>query len=99
MRECSLLEQLKALADDNRLTLLACLKNGECCVCDLVSQLTISQPAVSQHLKKLKEAQIIEERTEGKWKYYKLATPMSPIVASVVAQLTAPCFTKGACSK
>ncbi|HEY9571050.1 MAG TPA: metalloregulator ArsR/SmtB family transcription factor [Metalysinibacillus sp.] len=92
-----MIQQLKALADDNRLLIIACLKNGECCVCDLVTVLTISQPAVSQHLKKLKEAEIIEERTEGKWKYYKLVTPMTPIVASVVAQLDAPCFTKGAC--
>lgn len=93
-----MIQQLKALADDNRLLIISCLKKGECCVCDLVTVLTISQPAVSQHLKKLKEAQIIEERTEGKWKYYKLATPMTPIVASVVNQLAVPCFTKGACS-
>lgn len=55
-------QQLKALADKNRLTLLACMKNGEVCVCDFVEVLGISQPAVSQQLKKLKDAGIILER-------------------------------------
>lgn len=54
--------QLKALADKNRLTLLACMKKGEVCVCDFVEVLGISQPAVSQQLKKLKDAGIILER-------------------------------------
>lgn len=45
-------KQLKALADQNRLKLLSCLKSGEVCVCEFVDVLNISQPAVSQHLRK-----------------------------------------------
>ncbi len=52
-------KQLKAVSDPNRLKLLACLKKGEVCACDFVDVLHISQPAVSQHLKKLKDAAII----------------------------------------
>ncbi|QTB15878.1 winged helix-turn-helix transcriptional regulator [Lysinibacillus sphaericus] len=48
-------KKLKAAADLNRIKLLTCLKNGEICVCDFVDLLGISQPAVSQHLRKLKE--------------------------------------------
>ena len=55
-------KQLKAVSDPNRLKLLACLKKGEVCACDFVDVLNISQPAVSQQLKKLKEAGIIVER-------------------------------------
>ena len=66
-------QQLKAMADKNRLTLLACMKNGEVCVCDFVEVLGISQPAVSQQLKKLKDAGIILERKKGTWKYYRIA--------------------------
>ncbi|MEG0386665.1 MAG: ArsR family transcriptional regulator, partial [Solibacillus sp.] len=38
-------KQLKAVADLNRLKLLACMKQGEVCVCDFVDVLGISQPA------------------------------------------------------
>ena len=82
-------KQLKALADKNRLTLLSCLKNGEVCVCDFVEVLGISQPAVSQQLKKLKDAGIILERKEGTWKYYRLADALSPVVQAVMDTLVA----------
>lgn len=81
--------QLKALADKNRLTLLACMKNGEVCVCDFVEVLGISQPAVSQQLKKLKDAGIILERKKGTWKYYRIAEQLSPVVEAVISELQA----------
>ena len=82
-------KQLKALADKNRLTLLACMKNGEVCVCDFVEVLGISQPAVSQQLKKLKDAGIILERKKGTWKYYRIAEQLSPVVKAVINELEA----------
>lgn len=90
-------KQLKALADKNRLTLLSCMKNGEVCVCDFVEVLGVSQPAVSQQLKKLKEANIITERKDGTWKYYRLAEELSPVVQAVIAELPAndTCRCKG----
>lgn len=81
--------QLKAMADKNRLTLLACMKNGEVCVCDFVEVLSISQPAVSQQLKKLKDAGIILERKAGTWKYYRLAEDLPTVVKAVVDSLEA----------
>lgn len=84
------LEQLlKALADKNRLTLLRCMKNGEVCVCDFVDVLKISQPAVSQQLKKLKDAGIIAERKDGTWKYYRLSEQLHPVVKAVIDTLDA----------
>lgn len=90
-------KQLKALADMNRLKVLSCLKGGEVCVCDFVEVLGISQPAVSQHLRKLKEAGIVTERKVGTWKHYRLADELSPVVQSVIEQLDrAPgCACKG----
>lgn len=91
--------QLKALADHNRLKLVACLKNGEVCVCEFVDVLGISQPAVSQHLRKLKEADILVERKVGTWKHYRLLEPLSPVVQAVVDELisveTCHCKTAG----
>lgn len=82
-------KQLKAMADQNRLTLLACMKNGEVCVCDFVDVLGITQPAVSQQLKKLKAAGIITERKEGTWKYYRLVDNLSPVVKAVIDTIEA----------
>ena len=82
-------QQLKAMADKNRLTLLACMKNGEVCVCDFVEVLGVSQPAVSQQFKKLKDAGIILERKAGTWKYYRLAEELPLVVKAVIETLEA----------
>ncbi|KGR74797.1 ArsR/SmtB family transcription factor [Ureibacillus sinduriensis] len=79
--------QLKALSDANRLILLSCLKLGEVCVCDFVEVLRITQPAVSQHLKKLEEAGIITSRKLGTWKHYRLVDNQTPIVQAVLEEL------------
>ena len=80
-------KQLKAVADRNRLTLLSCLKGGEVCVCDLVDVLGLSQPAVSQQLKKLEEAGIIVARKVGTWKHYRLVEDQTHLMQTVLAQL------------
>lgn len=80
-------KQLKAVSDSNRLKLLACLKKGEVCACDFVDVLHISQPAVSQQLKKLKEAGIIVERPSGTWKHYRLNDVQQPYIQSIIDQL------------
>ncbi len=77
-------KQLKAVSDPNRLKLLACLKKGEVCACDFVDVLEISQPAVSQQLKKLKEAGIITERPEGTWKHYRLNASLPPYIQAII---------------
>jgi len=55
----------KALADPTRLKILECVKNGERCICEIIPFTKKSQPNVSQHLKILKNAGIIDERKEG----------------------------------
>lgn len=82
-----MVKQLKAVSDVNRLKLLACLKKGEICACDFVNVLQISQPAVSQHLKKLKEVGIIVERPAGTWKYYRLNEVQQPYIQAIIDQL------------
>lgn len=77
-------KQLKAVADANRLKILACLKKGEVCVCDFTDVLGISQPAVSQHLRKLKEADIIAERKVGTWKHYRIAENQTPLMQGIL---------------
>ncbi|SEA02376.1 ArsR family transcriptional regulator [Thalassobacillus cyri] len=62
----------KMLNDPNRLRILLYLKNEELCVCNLMSLLDMSQPAVSQQLKKLREASLINMRRQNQWKFYRL---------------------------
>lgn len=73
-------KQLKALADKNRLAILSCLKSGEVCVCDLVEVLGLSQPAVSQQLKKLEQADIVTSRKVGTWKHYRIVDEPSAVL-------------------
>ncbi|OCA90196.1 winged helix-turn-helix transcriptional regulator [Pradoshia sp. D12] len=80
-------QQLKAVSDPNRLKLLACLKKGEVCVCDFVDVLQISQPAVSQQVKKLKDAGIILERKKGTWKHFRLNETQQPYIQAIIDQL------------
>jgi len=55
----------KALADPTRLKILECVKNGEKCICAIIPCTGKSQPNVSQHLKVLKTAGLVDERKEG----------------------------------
>jgi DNA-binding transcriptional ArsR family regulator len=61
---------LKALADETRLQILKFLEDGEKCVCEIVPYIGTSQSNVSQHLKILKNANIVTDRREGRSIYY-----------------------------
>jgi ArsR family transcriptional regulator len=65
----------KALADPHRLTILATLARAEdeVCVCDFTSALPLNQPAVSHHLKVLRDAGLVSGERRGTWVYYRLA--------------------------
>lgn len=62
----------KALGDVVRLKILQMLSTKEMCVCEIIDQLAMSQPAVSHHLKILKQAGLLKDSREGKWIYYAL---------------------------
>jgi ArsR family transcriptional regulator len=55
----------KALADPTRLKILECIEKGERCICEIIPYTEKSQPCVSQHLKVMKHAGIIDERKDG----------------------------------
>ena len=65
----------KALGDPYRLTILATLarSDDEVCVCDFTSALPLNQPAVSHHLKILRDAELVVCERRGTWVYYRLA--------------------------
>ena len=62
----------KALADPVRVQLVDVLRRhaGEVCVCELEPLFAISQPTLSHHLRKLREAEIVGVERRGLWAYY-----------------------------
>jgi len=69
-----------AFAHQTRLRILnLLLEQKGICVCDLCEVLGELQPNVSRHLAILRGAGLVEVRAEGKWKFYALAQPRTPL--------------------
>jgi DNA-binding transcriptional ArsR family regulator len=62
----------EVLAEDNRRRILDLLVDHERAVGDLVERLSLSQPAVSKHLKVLREAGLVEARTDAQRRVYRI---------------------------
>ena len=62
----------KALADENRVRILAALKNRELCVCQIIDLLQLAPSTVSKHLSILRQARLLAVRKTGRWAYYRL---------------------------
>ncbi|HJQ65164.1 MAG TPA: metalloregulator ArsR/SmtB family transcription factor [Gemmatimonadales bacterium] len=62
-----------ALSDETRLRIIARLRGGERCVCELMDAVDAAQSRLSFHLKALKDAGIVNDRREGRWNYYSIA--------------------------
>lgn len=58
------------LSDKNRLRILKLLEYKPMCVCELTHIIGIRQPSISRHLRKLKEANLIDSRQDGQWHEY-----------------------------
>ena len=63
---------LKLLGDKTRLSMLKLLQKNECCVCEFVAIFNISQSAISQHLRKLRDMGLVRENRKGQWIFYSL---------------------------
>jgi ArsR family transcriptional regulator, virulence genes transcriptional regulator len=65
---------LKAMASRPRLMILCELLNGERTVTELQQAVGLAMSAVSQHLAKLREAEVVETRRESQTIYYSLSS-------------------------
>jgi DNA-binding transcriptional ArsR family regulator len=63
---------LGALGDDTRRAIFELLADGPRAVGDIANQLPVSRPAVSQHLKVLKEAGLVRDEQDGTRRLYQL---------------------------
>jgi DNA-binding transcriptional ArsR family regulator len=65
-------DRFAALADATRRRLIEQLATDDCAVGELVAGLDISQAAVSQHLRVLRDAGLVTARKDGRHRYYRL---------------------------
>ncbi|MCL1827037.1 MAG: metalloregulator ArsR/SmtB family transcription factor, partial [Candidatus Cloacimonetes bacterium] len=66
-------EFFKVMGDPTRLRIINFLYSQELCVCDLAEKMQMNQPAISQQLKILRQANLIKYRREGRHLYYSLS--------------------------
>jgi DNA-binding transcriptional ArsR family regulator len=66
---------LEALADPTRRAVLEQLRGGGRSVGEIAAQLPVSRPAVSQHLKVLKDAGIVRDEPRGTARIYRIHAP------------------------
>ncbi len=71
MREVK--KALRALSDETRLRILSLLLIRECCVCEVMQVLDISQSRASRNLNILYDAGFLQVRRDGLWSYYSVS--------------------------
>jgi DNA-binding transcriptional ArsR family regulator len=70
----------RAIADPSRRRMIEALADGERTVNELCSLFDTSQPAVSQHLRVLRDAGLVRHRRHGRHRYYRLeAAPLREV--------------------
>jgi DNA-binding transcriptional ArsR family regulator len=74
---------LKAMGHPVRLRILAMLRDGELCVCQMTALLDLAPSTVSAHLADLKRAGLVGERKEGRWVFHRLAENEPDLLASI----------------
>ena len=90
VEECRRVAEIfKQISDGTRLRILWFLCHCEECVSNISAAMEMSDPAVSHHLKVLKNAGLIVSRRDGKEIYYKLA---DTLVAEHIHQISEEIF-------
>ncbi|MGB9835477.1 MAG: ArsR/SmtB family transcription factor [Candidatus Saccharicenans sp.] len=72
-----------ALAEPNRLRILAALSLRNMAVCEIRELLKLSFSTVSKHLTILKEAGLIDSEKDGKWVNYRLGQNLPPEIEKI----------------
>lgn len=87
-------QSLKVLGNFYRLQIVTLLLNGEKNVSEINKNVNVSQPALSQHLSKLRRDGILGARREQRQIFYYLSNPHVIRVLGVVAEMSNPANTQ-----
>jgi len=82
-----LIKALKALSDETRLRIMRVLLERECCVCEIMQALDISQSRASRNLGILQDAGFLKARREGLWIVYSIDWQTANRYATSLAKL------------
>ncbi len=77
----------RTLGDPTRIRIVAALRNGELCVCELVDALGINQSSLSSHLQICRQSGVVTTRKESRWIYYSLSTRYGPLIERIFSEL------------
>lgn len=80
----SLIRVFRVLADETRFRLLRLLAREELTVNELATITQLAQPRISNHLKILREENLIVERREGSWRHYRIDPQVLPEAAQIL---------------
>lgn len=79
---------LALAGNETRLKILFLLnEEGELCPCDFSDILEMSVPAISQHIRKMKDAELITSRRDGQTLYYSLVKDSSNVLEGIFGKL------------
>jgi len=83
------IKAFKALSDETRLRILNILMERECCVCEVMQALDISQTRASRNLSALYDAGFLRLRKDGLWSLYSIDEEgMSDYLTDMVQAVT-----------
>ena len=82
-----LIKAVKALSDETRLRILNVLLERECCVCEVMQALDISQTRASRNLGILQHAGFLKTRRDGLWMVYSIDWQATNRYAAALAKL------------
>ena len=77
----------RAIVDPTRVRIIAGLRRGELCVCELVDALEISQSTLSGHLQVLRQTGLVITRKEGRWIYYSLTDRKTALIEALFSHI------------
>jgi ArsR family transcriptional regulator len=77
----------KCLSDETRLRCLLLIhKHEELCVCELMEALDEIQPKISRHLAQLKKNELLTDRRQGQWVFYRINPALSDWAKNVLSE-------------
>ncbi|MFC1943770.1 ArsR/SmtB family transcription factor [Chloroflexota bacterium] len=82
-----LIRAMKALSDETRLRILSILLEKECCVCEVMQALDISQSRASRNLGILQDGGFLKARRDGAWMLYSVDWETANRYATSLAKL------------
>lgn len=82
-------EMFKALSDENRISILKLLSDGEKCATEILEGLDITQPTLSHHMKLLCDCNIVLAKKHGRQTYYIISAESASLLAAFFSELSA----------